>query len=98
MTQSAKCGAPPGWGGAVAPENRVTARSNAPQNKCTGLHLPVNWDRNWPSTRSAWTSAPWKAAITSASYVGAAILVERLDLAGDLDRRGPERRLDAGGL
>ena len=30
---------PPGCIGARRPENRVTARSGAPQKKCTGLHL-----------------------------------------------------------
>ena len=37
---------PPGCTGAVRPENRVTARSIAPQNKCTGLHLPMKRVRN----------------------------------------------------
>ena len=37
---------PPGCLGAGRPEKRVTARSGAPQKKCTGLHLPVKRPRN----------------------------------------------------
>jgi hypothetical protein len=55
MTQSAQLGAPPGCVGASRPENRVTARSKAPQKKWTGLTLPMKPARNSDITRSAWT-------------------------------------------
>ena len=40
----------PGRSGARRPEKRVTARSKLPQNKCTGLHLPMNSQRKRSST------------------------------------------------
>ena len=48
---------PPGCVGAVRPEKRVTARSNAPQKKWTGLTLPRKAVRNSPNTASIRTSA-----------------------------------------
>jgi hypothetical protein len=48
---------PAGCGGAVRPENRVTARSKLPQKKCTGLTLPMNRARNSLKTRSVWSRA-----------------------------------------
>jgi hypothetical protein len=42
----------PGCSGARRPEKRVTAISNAPQKKCTGLDLPMNRARNALNTRS----------------------------------------------
>src|ERR687897_124375 len=57
MTQSAQFGAPPGCSGAGRPENRVVARSKAPQKKCTGLALPRKPARKRWNRRSACTSA-----------------------------------------
>lgn len=59
---------PPGCSGAVRPENRVTARSGAPQKTCTGLHLPMNRERKRLHTRSACTSARQKRFAWSGSY------------------------------
>jgi hypothetical protein len=53
MTHAGQLGAPPGCGGAGLPENRVHARSMAPQKKCTGLTLPTSPDRNTVSARLA---------------------------------------------
>ena len=55
------------WRGAGLPENRVTARSKAPQKKCTGLALPRNPARNRLSTRSALTSDSQNRCMASAS-------------------------------
>lgn len=56
MTCGPQFGIPPGWGGASLPENRVVARSRAPQKRWTGLDLPTKRDRNTSSTRSVSTS------------------------------------------
>ena len=56
-TASGRLGTPPGWSGARRPENRVTARSNDPQNRWTGLTLPRNEVRNEEKTRSMRSSA-----------------------------------------
>ena len=42
MTCGAQLGAPEVCGGALRPENLVVARSNAPQNRWTGLAFPTN--------------------------------------------------------
>src|SRR5690606_40819780 len=42
VTSSGRWGIPPGWSGARRPENRVTARSNDPQKRWTGLTFPTN--------------------------------------------------------
>src|SRR3954463_6332572 len=42
----------PSRGGAARPENLVTARSKAPQKKCTGLHLPTKSQREPSNTRA----------------------------------------------
>ena len=67
MTWGPQLGAPPGWGGADRPENRVTARSSAPQKRWTGLTLPTNRLRNSSNTRSIWTSASQNRWTWSAS-------------------------------
>ena len=59
--------AEPGWAGAGRPENRVTARSNEPQKKCTGLALPTKRPRNSLNTRSTWLSTRQKRLAASAS-------------------------------
>ena len=59
---------PPGCRGARRPEKRVTARSGAPQKKCTGLALPRKRPRKVRKTRSAWTSTRQKRRADSASY------------------------------
>ena len=60
-TSSGKFGMPPGWGGAVRPEKRVTARSKLPQKKWTGLALPRKPARKRVITRLAWSNAPHNA-------------------------------------
>src|SRR5664280_1056709 len=54
--------------GAGRPENRVTARSKAPQNRWTGLALPRKRPRNVENTRSTSTRVSQNRCACSASY------------------------------
>ena len=58
---------PPGCGGARRPENRVTARSGAPQKKWIGLFLPMKRVRKRANTRSICTRARQKSWATAGS-------------------------------
>ena len=68
MTWGPQFGAPPGCGGARRPEKRVTARSSAPQNRWTGLTLPMNSERNCSNTRTISISARQNRSTWSRSY------------------------------
>ena len=57
MTQAATFGVTLVGGGAVRPENRVTARSKLPQKKCTGLALPMKPGAEFSITRLVCSSA-----------------------------------------
>ena len=52
-------------GGAARPEKRVTARSNEPQKKCTGLDFAEKRARKMLNTRSACTS--WRQKVFAAA-------------------------------
>src|SRR5438094_2696248 len=61
-------GSAPGRSGARRPEKRVTARSKLPQKKCTGLHLPINSQRNVSNTGFITMRARQKAFADAGSY------------------------------
>src|SRR2546429_4448048 len=68
VTKSARCGIPPGCGGAGRPEKRVHARSKPPHQKCEGLDLPRKGPRNRFRTRSACVRMRQQRCAASASY------------------------------
>jgi hypothetical protein len=63
--------------GAVRPENRLTARSIAPQKKCTGLTLPTKRDRNTSNTRFICTSASQNRCAWAPSYATCDVSVSK---------------------
>src|SRR5581483_9010524 len=61
-------GSAPGRSGARRPENLVTAKSKLPQKKCTGLHLPMNHERNSSKTACTLNRIRQKLCAASGSY------------------------------
>src|SRR5271154_1821213 len=68
MTQLATWGVTLLGGGAVRPEKRVTARSQLPQKKCTGLALPMKRPRNSLKIESTETRIRQNRLAYSGSY------------------------------
>ena len=85
---------PPGCGGALRPEKRVTARSKLPQKKCTGLALPMKPVRNCANTPGRREHAPEPVGVVAVVGGVHAVPVER-DRVGDLARQLIDAHRDA---
>lgn len=82
---------------AVRPENRVKARSMAPQNRCTGLDLPMNRVPNSLNTRSISTRASQKRCTAWPRHVsGRQALMRDRTGAPRLPEPGPRAETTAG--